>query len=201
MRAAKPRSCHSTHVVCGTTGIEARAAGSTGLRARSASRAARVGGQRLERIQHLHGGRDDRVVLDALVVVVRLLAASCASRGARFCTARRMRRPSNASRRARRDRRGCVCANVHSRRRNRYAPSTPVSDHSSVAPAGWRTSRTGARCRRRSGRSASCGSTPLCFDFDIVPTPPYSTGCAVRLEHGAGDAPSSSSDSTSAGVK
>ena len=94
-------------------------------------RARGVGGHRFERVQHLHAGGHDGVVLDALVVVGRLLQRQVhlAPRGLH------RRRRIAASR--------CVpvaaftvsawaCANVHSRRRKRCAPSTPASDHTSA---------------------------------------------------------------------
>ena len=69
----RPGLSHSTWVMCGTTGFSTRSNSERPSRTSSTAAAESSNGALLESLEHLHAGRHDRVVLDALVVVVGLL--------------------------------------------------------------------------------------------------------------------------------
>src|SRR5690606_19011179 len=66
--------------------------------------------------------------------------------------------------------------NAHRRRRNRFAPSTPESDHSRVCSGGLANMTNRRAVSAPMVSISDCGSTPLFLDFDMVPMPPYFTG-------------------------
>ena len=67
----------------------------------------------------------------------------------------------------------------------RNAPSTPSSDHSSVCSGGAANIMNSRAVSAPYCSTSLCGSTPLFFDFDIVPMPPLSTGWPSAAQHGA----------------
>ena len=176
---------------CAARPDRARAAGCDRPSRSDAPRARGVGGSASSAFSIFIAGRHDGVVLDALVVVVRPASARGGSRAAR--PAARGAASRQATSPAPRERLACACANAHSRFRKRCAPSTPASDHIAASlRAARRTSRTGARCRRRSGRSCPAGRRRCASIFDILPTPPYSTGVPSAFSRAPAMRPSAS---------
>ena len=162
---ANPRSRHSTTSMCGTTGYSTRSRIDRPF-ADDAGCARGVGRQRFERVQHLHAGGHDRVELDALVVVVRLLQRRDAARAARPPLRRTVR---YRRRRTSRTAPACACANAHSRFRKRVRAFDAGVRPSSVASGGaanimnsravsapyWSIERPAGR-RRCASTSTSC---------------------------------------------
>ena len=70
----------------------------------------------------------------------------------------------------------CVCTAFHRRFMKRNAPSTPSSLHSSVCSGGAANIMNRRAVSAPYCSTSACGSTPLFFDFDIVPMPALSTG-------------------------
>src|SRR5260221_123928 len=75
------------------------------------------------------------------------------------------------------------CANPQSRLRKRNEPSAPESDQSSVCSGGLANIMKSRAVSAPYFSIRSCGSTPLLFDFDIVPRPSDSTGLPAALPH------------------
>ena len=133
----------------------------------------------LECVEHLHGAGDHGVVLLALVVVGGLtqdgmdLEAKFAQSAAESCcnveaVGGRSRARPGASGRTPRGGAGSGW------RLPRRCPTIPAS-----VPAGWRTSRTGERYRRRSGRSALAGRRRCSCSSTWCRRRAYSIGGAV----------------------
>ena len=84
----------------------------------------------------------------------------------------------------------------------RNAPSTPSSLHSSDCSGGAANIMNSRAVSAPYVSTSDCGSTPLFFDFDIVPMPDVSTGWpSARSTAPIGAPLSSSCTSTSAGLK
>ena len=88
------------------------------------------------------------------------------SRGAAPCAPSRQLAPAPPARA--RSRRRALAPKSQTRRRKRFAPSTPASFHSSVCFGRRREHREQARGVGAVLSIRSCGSTPLFLDFDIV---------------------------------
>ncbi|CSC65763.1 Uncharacterised protein [Vibrio cholerae] len=69
----------------------------------------------------------------------------------------------------------CSRTSFHTRRRKRFAPSTPDSCHSNVMSAGEANIMNRRTVSAPYLSTISCGSIPLFFDLDILIMPECST--------------------------